>query len=279
MKKNNKSSDRNLRRQAEARLSEGNEKKIPQPVNDADILRLLHELQVHQIELEMQNEQLTQLQAEVDAGQKHYADLFNELYDFAPVGYFTLSRDGTIQRVNLTGARLFGVQRSKLIRLRFGVFVSTESHPMFEEFLARVFANRGKETCEAALLKDEHELFWAHLEAVIEDEQREECRVVMMDITERKQVEIELQQHRKDLELINEKLAESRLELEAALRQYSDLYDFAPVGYFTLNRDGTILQVNLAGARLLGVEHGKLLRQNIGTFVSADSRPAFTVFF
>ena len=280
MKKNKKPLlDENLRRQAEARLSESAKKETTQPMKEADTLRLLHELQVHQIELEMQNEQLVQSQAEVEAGLKHYADLYNELYDFAPVGYFTLGRDGTIQRVNLTGARLLGVQRSKLVRLRFGAFVSAEFRLTFKDFLEKVFANHGKETYEAALLKDAHELFWVHLEAVIEDELREECRVVMVDITERKQVEIELQQHKEDIELINEELAQSRVELEAALRQYSDLYDFAPVGYFTLNRDGIILQANLAGARLLGVEYGKLIKQNFETFISAGSRPAFNAFF
>jgi len=272
MKKNNKSLDRKPRRQAETRPIESIEKKTTQPVKKADTLHLLHEL-------EMQNEQLVQMQAKAEAGLKHYADLYNELYDFAPVGYFTLRRDGKIQRANLTGARLLGVQRTKLIRRSFGTFVSAEFRVAFKDFLEKVFANCEKETCETALLKDVHELLWVQLEAVIEDELRDECRVMVVDITERRQVEIELQQRKEALGLIIKELAQSRMELEAALRQYNDLYDFAPVGYFTLNRDGMILQANLAGARLLGVEYDKLIKQNFGTFISSDSRPAFDSFF
>ena len=92
-------------------------------------------------------------------------------------------------------------------------------------------------------------------------------------------VEIALQQRQKELELINKKLAQSQVELEAAYRQYSDLYDFAPVGYFTLTRNGAIHQVNLAGANLLGVHHNEATRLRLTAFISSESRPAFNVFF
>jgi diguanylate cyclase (GGDEF)-like protein/PAS domain S-box-containing protein len=282
MKNSNKLSDEDLRRLAEEKLNEKDTKDIiTQPVKDVDPLRLLHELQVHQVELEMQNEQLQQSQAEVAAGLKHYTDLYNELYDFAPVGYLTLNRNGIIQRANLTAVRLLGVERSKLVKQRFGEFVSSESRLAFTEFLEKVFANHGKEIFETALLKDGHDLFWAHLEATVEDDPREnkKCRIVLVDITASKQVEIELQRHKEDLELMNKELAQSRVELQAALHQYSDLYDFAPVGYFTLNRNGMILQANLAGARLLGLEHELLNQQFFMSFVSIGSRPAFNVFF
>ncbi|MEI8192196.1 MAG: PAS domain-containing protein [candidate division NC10 bacterium] len=97
--------------------------------------RLHHELQVHQIELEMQNEELRQSRAEVEAGLERYKDL----YDFAPVGYFTLDRNGAISQVNLTGARLLGVERARLVNRRFGLFVSDDSRPAFAAFLQKVF--------------------------------------------------------------------------------------------------------------------------------------------
>lgn len=90
---------------------------------------------------------------------------------------------------------------------------------------------------------------------------------------------MKVQKHKEDLELINKELAQSRAELEAALRQYTDLYDFAPVGYFTLARDGTIHQANLAGANLLGVEPNELTQQHMKEFVSSESRAAFYGFF
>ncbi|MFH0871337.1 MAG: PAS domain-containing protein, partial [bacterium] len=106
--------------------------------------RLIHELQVHQIELEMQNEELQRTRAQVEALLAQYTDL----YDFAPVGYFTLDRDGTIRQVNLTGARLLGVERSGLVNRRFGLFVSADSRPAFNAFLKKVFESQAKETCE-----------------------------------------------------------------------------------------------------------------------------------
>jgi PAS domain-containing protein len=113
MKKND------LRQQAEAKLS----KRKKSPATDKDTLRLIHELEVHQIELEMQNEELAQAHAELKSTLSQYA----ELYAFASVGYFTLTRDGTIRRANLTGAKLMGVGLNEMIKRRFALFVSPES--------------------------------------------------------------------------------------------------------------------------------------------------------
>ena len=115
-----------LRRRAEERLlretasppSLGTEKRP---------LRLHHELQVHQVELEMQNAELRQARDELETALEKYTDL----YDFAPVGYFTLDRKGTIRRVNLTGAGLVGVERSRLVGQRFGLFVTDEARTAF----------------------------------------------------------------------------------------------------------------------------------------------------
>ncbi len=125
MTKTNRSKT-DLRAQAEAKLSE----RKKSPANETDTLRLIHELEVHQIELEMQNEELIRAQAEAQTLLNQYT----ELYDFAPVGYCTLMRDGTIQRVNLAGERLFGMQRGKLLQRRFGIFVSSKSLAVFNDF-------------------------------------------------------------------------------------------------------------------------------------------------
>ncbi len=194
MKKNSKSADESLHNQAEVKLSGDIKKKKKQPMKEADSLRLLHELQVHQIELEMQNEELTRAQAEVKTEQDQYANLYNKLYDFAPVGYFTLGRDGTILHTNLTGARLLGVARSNLDKQRFETFLSAEFQSPFKDFLQKVFTNHGKKTFEAALLKGQHEKCWVHLEAAIEDEKSVECQIVLLDITDRKQAEEALKQ-------------------------------------------------------------------------------------
>jgi PAS domain S-box-containing protein len=180
MKKNNPTKT-DLRQQAEEKLS----KRKKSPAMDKDPLRLIHELEVHQIELEMQNEELVQARAEAEVVHHQYTDL----YDFAPVGYFTLTRDGSIRMSNLTGASLLAVERGKLVKRRFGVFVSVESRPVFNRFLEKVFsANGGKEGCEIMLLKDGQESCWMRLDAVSSEDQLE-CHVAMKDITARKQVE------------------------------------------------------------------------------------------
>ena len=179
-----------LRHQAEAKRSERKKKTGPLPAAEADIRRLVHELQVHQIELEMQNEELAQSRAEVEALLRQYTDL----YDFAPVGYFTLARDGAICQANLAGARLLRVERGKLIKRRFGVFVSVESRPAFNAFLEKVFTSGSKEACEVALLKDGLRPLSAHIEAICDASRgkREACQAVVSDITLRKQAEDEL---------------------------------------------------------------------------------------
>ena len=119
--------------------------------HEADTQRLVHELQVHQIELEMQNEELRRARAELEAGLERYTDL----YDFAPVGYLTLDRDGAIRQVNLTGARLLGLERARLVGRRFGVFVGEPDRAGFNTFLERVFESQAQEVCEVALLNKE----------------------------------------------------------------------------------------------------------------------------
>src|ERR1035441_6500085 len=101
-----------LRSRAEARLREQKQLKAGVATTGADSRRLLHELQVHQIELEMQNAELRQARDELEVALENYTDL----YDFAPAGYFTLATDGTIRQVNLTGAHLVGIERSRLVR-------------------------------------------------------------------------------------------------------------------------------------------------------------------
>jgi PAS domain S-box-containing protein len=172
-----------LRRQAEERLK-GQRSEAGDQRSTQDTQRLLHELQVHQIELEMRNEELQETQREVEAALAQYT----ELYDFAPVGYFTLDRDGAIRRVNLTGTGLLGVERSQLLNRRFGLFVSENSRPVFNAFLEKVFEDQAKEACEITLMRERNQTFWAHLETRV-SEDGQECRAVVVDITERKQAE------------------------------------------------------------------------------------------
>ena len=180
-----------LRRQAEERLKA--QKKTPQ--SGADTQKLMHELQVHQIELEMLNEEMFQSRAEVEVGLESYT----VLYDFAPVGYFTLNRDGTICQANLTGARLLGVERARLVNRRFGLFISEANQPAFNAFLKKAFESKTKEVFEVAILKKEEAgPLWVQIEALA-SEDRQECRAVLVDITDRKRAEIKLNEQLDEL--------------------------------------------------------------------------------
>jgi PAS domain S-box-containing protein len=148
-----------------------------------DTQRLVHELRVHQIELELQNEELQEAREELEAGLQRYSDL----YDFAPTGYLTLDSHGAIRKANLAGARLLGLERVRLVGVRFGVFVSTDCRPVFDVFLQKVFGGQGKQVCDVAL-SPEHGA-WVHIEAAVFGEDSSECRAAFTDITERKLTE------------------------------------------------------------------------------------------
>src|ERR1051325_6161601 len=108
-----------LRRRAEARLKK-QRVDSPLPASDVDPKRLLHELQVHQVELEMQNAGLREARDQVEEALQKYTDL----YDFAPVGYFSIDDEGLILDLNLAGAGLLGVERSRLIKRRLQSFTA-----------------------------------------------------------------------------------------------------------------------------------------------------------
>ena len=163
-----------------------------------DSQRLIHELQVHQIELEMQNEELRQAWDERDK-MEALLGKYSDLYDFAPVGYFNLDHDGIIRAVNFNGAKALGVDRSSLVNRRLDLFLSNETSPVFHNFLDKVFASVTKEKCEVVFQGGGHSPLIVQIEAVV-SETREECRAVGVDITERRQAEESLKLLNADLE-------------------------------------------------------------------------------
>ena len=172
--------DRLQRRERNPQSAMRNAQSMPDPE------QLVHELQVHQIELEMQNEELQQARAKVDALLAQYTDL----YDFAPTGYFNLARDGIILGVNLTGAVLLGLGRAQLLNRRFGLLVAEADRPVFNACLEKTFAGKDRECCEVALLRAEAAPLFVRIEAVV-CEGRRECRTAVLDVTDRHRAEIE----------------------------------------------------------------------------------------
>ena len=155
---------------------------------ETDTKRLQHELEVHQIELEMQNEELKESRNKMERLLEKYEDF----YDFAPVGYFSVSELGVIQEVNLTGAALLGVGRSRLIHQRLPFFVSPSDRTAFLGFLGRVFAGVGKQVCQATIMREDGASFWADVQgvsAISASDAHKWCRVVISDMSVLKQAE------------------------------------------------------------------------------------------
>ncbi len=111
--------------------------------------RLIYELQVHQIELELQNEELRLAQGELEESRQKYYDL----YDFAPVGYFTFDEPGLILEVNLAGGDLLGVERSNLIGRVFSAFLASESQARFYDHRRAVIGSGERHRCDLELIK------------------------------------------------------------------------------------------------------------------------------
>ena len=217
-----------LRRHAEARLRERQGKqrtKVGNPKLEADPGRLLHELQVHQVELEVQNAELQDTRNRMEVLLEKYTDL----YEFAPVGYFSVDEQGRILEGNLTGAALLGVERSQLIGRRLPRFVAPASQPIFEAFLKRVFAGTGKQVCEAALLREDAATFWACFHgtsAICVSGPPKWCRLAVSDITTLKQAE-EAQSRMEALAVANRALRreiDRRQAVEKSLRQSEQHY-------------------------------------------------------
>jgi PAS domain-containing protein len=143
-----------------------------------DLKKILHELQVHQIELQMQNEELRQANETAEVALKKYT----LLYDFAPMGYFTLDSDGTICDLNFTAAEMLGEKRFSLIETNFKLFVSGSSKPVFGEFLRKVFAGNAKESCELILGYDDTPLGIVYMEGIVTGEDKK-CLLSVMDIS------------------------------------------------------------------------------------------------
>jgi len=125
------------------------------------IQQMLHELHVHQIELEMQNEELRAAQAELDASRARYFDL----YDLAPVGYVTVSEKGLILEANLTAATLLNVNRGALVKQLLSRFIVKEDHDLYYLHRKMLFETREPQACELRLVNPEGAVFWARLEA------------------------------------------------------------------------------------------------------------------
>ncbi len=185
-----------LRRKAEKVLSESERRKPASRKPAGDTRKLIHELEVHQIELEMQNEELRSKQIEIAEARDRYLDL----YDFAPIGYFTFDEKGRITEVNLAGASLLGLPRSQLIGMPFTIFLEKDFLNQFYAHLKRSFSSEVAETIELRIRpKGNKSPVYVSLQSLGR-------RSAATDITRRKLAEEELLKTREELVRTNERL-------------------------------------------------------------------------
>lgn len=150
---------------------------------------LLHDLQVHQIELEMQNRHLKESQQELEEARDRYADL----YDFAPVGYLTLNESGVVAEINLTGAGMLGIERIKIVGQPFITRLTTPSIQPFMSHLQQTFSQPGNNVTEVFVRVKEGKSRLVSLESVAMQGDKPTCRTVMQDITVQSRMSVALQ--------------------------------------------------------------------------------------
>jgi len=189
-----KTKDKSVDESTLLRLLAEEELKNDQPVfsdlAEFDNRKLIHELQVHQIELEMQNEELKTVQAKAQNAIEKYV----ELYDYAPCGYLTLSKEGDILELNYSAAYMIGKNRNQLNNTRFGLHISHDSLSTFNQLLVRTFMLNQKESCELILLHKTDKIdesICVHIDAQLAKDSGK-CLITMTDISERQKLEIEL---------------------------------------------------------------------------------------
>jgi formate hydrogenlyase transcriptional activator len=218
--------DKTLRRRAE-KLIRGkahgmaeNEKAL----SPGETHRMLHELRVHQIELEMQNDELRRAQEELDESRARYFDL----YDLAPVGYFTLSMKGLILEANLTTSNLLGVTRDSLVKQPLSRFILPEDQDIFYRHRNLLFETGLPQVCEIRMLRPNKITFWTRMEATVarDAEGAPVCRTIISDITEHKQIEEALQSSEKRYRRLFETARDGILILDAETGQISDVNPF-----------------------------------------------------
>jgi PAS domain S-box-containing protein len=155
---------------------------------DIDVDEVIYELRVHQVELEMQNEELMNAQLILDDSQRKYFDLYN----FAPYGYFTLDKDGIILEVNLKGASLLGIERHKLYKTAFIQYITPDYRNKFHHHIQRVLETRDNHIIDLKIFKSDNNTFYAHIETInVQDRNGnfKEFRIAVTDISDLKNTE------------------------------------------------------------------------------------------
>ena len=242
-----------VRRQAEARLQKRAAQILDssEPLSPEQTRQTLHELQVHQIELEMQNEELRDAQAALDVERARYFDL----YDLAPVGYCTVSEEGLIEQANLTVASLLGTTRHDLLKQRWTRFIHRDDADLYYLHRKQLLESGEPQSCELRMIKNDGTQFWGQWAVTVSHlaEGRLELRTVLSDITVRRQAE------------------DARVKSEATM---SGLVASLMDALVAVDADFHITVFNPAAERMFGVTAAEVLGFTLDRLIPARFLPS-----
>lgn len=202
---NDNTESKELRQKAEAELKV---RKLTKKIVEVDNLKLIHELQVHQIELEMQNEELVKAREQAESAMEKYTDLF----DFAPTGYLSLSKEGIIVNLNFAAAKMLGKDRIYLKNTNLRYYIHPDSLELYNHSLNEAFLIKTKKSCELFLLSNNEKSIFVHIVSFV-PESGNECLLTMIDISERKRLEDELESALNHYKGLNEYFLDRELRM------------------------------------------------------------------
>jgi PAS domain S-box-containing protein len=205
MDNDGKISDLGYLRQKANKLLKGKANGTKPQLSEPDMLKLIHELEVHQIELELQNEELVLAKEKAELAERKYT----ELYDYAPSGYLTLTKKGEITGLNFMASRILGKERSFLINKKFGSFVTDDTRPEFNEFFKLIFTNKKKQTCDVCITSAGNMPNNVNIEGIISQD-NEKCFLTLIDINERVNAEIALYESEEKYSITNKDLKKAQ---------------------------------------------------------------------
>ena len=215
-----------------------------------DIRQLIEDLQVHQVELEMQNEELRRLQQNLEIARDKYSDL----YDFSPVSYFSINERGIILEANLTAAAMVGVARGLLIDRPFSDFIVSDDQDVFYLHRTKLCETKTRQTCELRIRKKQGPEFYAHLESIVVQEDRKNCnliRTAVTDIHVRKQAEDAVRKSEK---------------------RYRRLVETMHEGLGVTDQNYQFTYVNTRFCEMLGYLHDEMIGRRLIEFVHDDAK-------
>ena len=244
-------------------------------LSEAEVRKLAHELQVYQIELEMQNEELRKSSNELEDSR----DRYSRLYDFAPIGYLTISEKGLILEANLTFALMLGMERGSLIKKQLSTFITREDKDIFYLYHKQVLITKKQEMCELRMMKKDGKQFHAQLESeIVLDHNDHQCRIIVSDITERKKMEEALIQSEKlkSLGILTAGISHEFNNLLAVILGSAELLDAGFEDDQELKKGlSAIIKASDDGAKIVKglLSYVKSQGKDISEFIFFDIRP------